>query len=76
MANIINSISGLLNQNFYGFCTLAVAAFFYWHKLDVAGATFFGAGAALMGVRQPTVQPPNTMTTTSTTQIEPVSGVK
>lgn len=76
MQNIIYAASNFFNQNFYGFCILLMAAFFYYHKLDVAGATFFGAGAALMGVRQAQPQTPNTTTTTSTTQTEPISGAK
>lgn len=76
MNNVVNAITNLFNQNFYGFCILIVAAFFFYHKLDVAGATFFGAGAALMGVRAPQQQAPNTIQTTSTIQAEPPVGVK
>jgi hypothetical protein len=76
MDNTVNAISNFFNQNFYGFCILLMAAFFYYHKLDVAGATFFGAGAALMGVRQPQVQAPNTVVTTSTIHADPPPEVK
>jgi hypothetical protein len=64
----MNAVSNFFNQNFYGFCILLMAAFFYYRGLNEAGATFFGAGAALMGVRQ---QPANTVTTTSTVQATP-----
>ena len=71
MSNAMNAVSNFFNQNFYGFCILLIAALFYWHGLNEAGATFFGAGAALMGVRQPQQQAPNTETRTSTVQLTP-----
>lgn len=71
MNNAINAATNFFNQNLYGFLILIIAAFFYYVGKDVAGATFFGAGAALMGVRQPQQQLPNTETTTSTKQISP-----
>lgn len=76
MNNAINAATNFFNQNFYGFLIILVAAFFFYVNKDVAGATFFGAGAALMGVKQPQMPQPNTTTTTSTTQLNPAEPVK
>jgi hypothetical protein len=44
--------------------------------MNEAGATFFGAGAALMGVRQPQTPAPNTVQTVSNVQTAPLEPVK
>ncbi|HEY1645262.1 MAG TPA: hypothetical protein VGF75_02655 [Candidatus Saccharimonadales bacterium] len=76
MQNAMNAATNFFNQNLYGFLILLLAAFFYYINKDVAAATFVGIGAALMGVRQPQQQPPNTQTTTSTVQLTPEAGAK
>jgi hypothetical protein len=73
MSNAMNAATNFFNQNLYGFLILLIAAFFYYVNKDVAGATFFGAGAALMGVRNQQPQAPNTETVTSVKQITPDS---
>lgn len=76
MSAVMNAATNFFNQNLYGFLILLMAAFFYYRGMNEAGATFFGAGAALMGVRQQQPQAPNTVTTTSTTQLTPTEVVK
>lgn len=71
MQNAMNAATNFFNQNLYGFLILLIAAFFYYVNKDVAGATFFGAGAALMGVRNQQPQQPNTETVTAIRQLTP-----
>lgn len=52
MTNWTNLLKDLFNQNFYGFCLLIVAAFFFYLGKNEAAQAFSYIGSALMGVRQ------------------------
>jgi hypothetical protein len=76
MSAIANVATNFINQNFYGFCLLLMAAFFFYHGMNEAAQAFSYIGSALMGIRQMTPQLPNTTTTTSTIQADPQAGAK
>lgn len=76
MSTIANVATNFVNQNFYGFCLLIIAAFFFYHGMNEAAQAFSYIGSALMGIRQMIPKAPNTIQTTSTIQAEPPVGVK
>jgi hypothetical protein len=58
---MVGQVSNFLNQNFYGFLLLLVAALFFWHGNNEAAQAFSYIGSALMGVtRNPGSQTINT----------------
>jgi hypothetical protein len=76
MSAIANVATNFINQNFYGFCLLIIAAFFFYHGMNEAAQAFSYIGSALMGIRQMTPQAPNTIQTTSTMHTEPPPEIK
>jgi hypothetical protein len=63
MSIAANVATNFLNQNFYGFCLLLIAAFFFYHKMNEAAQAFSYIGSALMGIRQLMPQAPATIQT-------------
>lgn len=68
MSTAVNAATNFLNQNFYGFLLLLVAAFFFYQGKNEAAQAFSFIGSTLMGVRQlPTAQPSTTINTDQAT---------